>query len=219
MEVRTRTNPCRNITSDTLDSDRVVEERLAVLLALNSEIAREKASFRDERERLEAAAMAGPMTPEKAFSYFGLIVGSLTPATIFARLLIDSGGMRPDTAWLLILLLATNVTTALTGFFTGKLIGRTVAYIHELSYGRSLILLPLMGLIWGMASGAAGGLFLFVIGAFFGALVGGVVGAVALPVFAVLHRLMRRGEMIDRSHFLPLAFGVTLTICSFVLGL
>lgn len=220
MDVRTETNINRGISDQVFNGDSGVEDRLAVLLAVNAEIAREKSLFRDERERLEAAVMMHPIAPDKVYSYFGLMIGALVPAAIFTRLLWNGGGdLRPEDAFVMILFVLTNVTAAVTGFFSGKLVGRSVAYLHGLSLGRSLLLLPFLGLVWGMAAGAAGGVFIFVIGAIFGAVLGGLVGAVALPAFALLHRMMKSGEMIDRKHFLPLAFGVTLTICSFILGL
>lgn len=219
MEVRTETDINRSIPDPVFNGDSGAEERLEVLLAVNAEIAREKNLFRDERERLEAAVIIHPVAPDKAYSYFGLMIGALVPAAIFTRLLWDGAELRPENAWVLILLVLTNVTAAVTGFFSGKLISRCVTYLHGLSLGRSLLLLPLLGFVWGMAAGAAGGVFIFVIGAIFGAVLGGLVGAVALPAFALLHRMMKSGEMIDRKYFLPLAFGVTLTICSFILGL
>lgn len=219
MDVRTETYSDRTIRNTVFrDDDSSVRERLETLLEINAGIAREKALFRTERERLEAAAMTSPIPPEKAFALFGLMIGALTPAAIFIRVLWD-GGLRPENAWLLILLILTNFTAAITGFFTGKLVGRSVAYLHDLSFSRAILLLPLLGLIWGMAAGAAGGVFMFIVGALFGSVVGGAVGAVVLPVFATLHRLTKRGEMIETRLFLPLAFGVTLTICSFILGL
>lgn len=219
MEVRTQSYSDRTIRNTIYrDDDGSVRQRLETLLEINAGIAREKALFRNERERLEAAAMTRPMPPEKAFSLFGLMIGTLTPAAIFVRVLWD-GGVRPENAWVLVLLILTNITAAITGFFTGKLVGRSVAYLHDLSFSRSILLLPLLGLIWGMAAGAAGGVFMFIIGSVFGSMVGGAVGAIALPAFAILHRLTKRGEMIETRLFLPLAFGVTLTICSFILGL
>ena len=163
--------------------------------------------------------MEHPMSAERSFSLFGLLIGGLTPAAIFVRLFWDAGGLRAENSWLLILLLATNLTSAVAGFFTGKLVGRSVAYLHSLPFGSSLLLLPFLGLVWGMAAGAAGGVFMFVIGAIVGSMLGGLVGAAALPAFAILHRIMKRGDMIERRYFFPLAFGVTLTICSFILGL
>ena len=220
MEVAVKTSTNRSIPNAVFNSsDRGVEERLNALLSVNAEIARDKHLFRDDRERLEAAGMSYPISPAKAFSYFGLLIGALAPAAIFARLLWDSGGLRLESAWLLILVVLTNITSAIVGFFSGRIVGRTVAYLHGLSLSRSLVLLPFLGLLWGMIAGGVGGVFMFVIGAVFGAMLGGIVGAVALPLFALLHRTMKRGEMIDRRHFLPIGFGVTLTICSFILGL
>jgi hypothetical protein len=91
--------------------------------------------------------------------------------------------------------------------------------IEARSWSVMLLLAPLIGLTWGIISGGAGGVIIFVIGALFGAILGGAVGMVALPAFAVFHRLLKRGDMIERRHFLPLAFGITFTICSFILGL
>jgi hypothetical protein len=58
-----------------------------------------------------------------------------------------------------------------------------------------------------------------VIGAFFGAFLGAAVGSVALPTFTIFHRLLKKGDKLDSQHFLPLAFGVTLIICAFILGM
>ena len=79
--------------------------------------------------------------------------------------------------------------------------------------------LALIGLLWGAVSGAAGGVIVFFFGAFFGAVLGGIVGSVALPLFTVFHRWLKKGESIELKHFLPVAFGVTFVICGFILGL
>ena len=221
MEVRTNTSEGRTTARSTFEGSSIggVEERLATLLEVNAAIALEQALFHTERERMEAAIMKNPLPPQKVFSYFGLMISSFIPSAILGRLLWDGGGLRPDNSWILILILLTISGSAVTGYTTGKLVGRTVAYLHKVPFSRSIVLLPLLGLIWGMTAGAAGGAFMFLIGAFFGAVVGGAVGAVALPAFAILHRLLQRGEMIETKHFLPLAFGVTLTICSLIMGL
>ncbi len=65
----------------------------------------------------------------------------------------------------------------------------------------------------------AGGTIIFVVGALVGALLGAIVGALALPIFTVFHRLLKRGDQIEEKHFLPLAFGTALAISAFVLGL
>src|SRR5688500_13565163 len=112
-----------------------------------------------------------------------------------------------------------NAGAAIGGYFSGKVVARIVNDLNLLSVAHSILLLPFLGLIWGMIAGASGGVFFFVFGAVAGAVLGGPVGAVALPAFALLHRSLKRGDMIERSQYLPVAFGVTLTICSFILGL
>ena len=187
---------------------------------MNSEIRRENSLYRSETERREAERMRHPVSTEKAFAFFGLMLGSLPPAAIFFRILADKGLPNLlDDLWIVPMLLITNVTAAIVGYFTGMKVATTVRYLHRLSLHRSMLLLPLIGILWGMAAGGAGGLFLFLIGALFGAVIGGTVGAVALPAFAVLHRSLKRGDVIELRQFLPLSFGITLTICAFILGL
>jgi hypothetical protein len=82
-----------------------------------------------------------------------------------------------------------------------------------------ILMMPLIGLLWGMISGGAGGVIVFIFGAFFGAILGGIVGSLALPLFTIFHRLMKKGENIELKHFLPIAFGITFIICGFILGL
>jgi hypothetical protein len=67
-------------------------------------------------------------------------------------------------------------------------------------------------------SGAIGGLFLFIIGAFFAAIAGGIVGSFALPLFIALRAPVRRGDLTELKHFLPIALGITLSLCAFILG-
>jgi hypothetical protein len=79
--------------------------------------------------------------------------------------------------------------------------------------------MPFLGWFWGMIAGGSGGIVILIVGAFFGAVIGGLVGLFALPVFTIFHRLLKKGELIDRRHFLPLAFGITFIVCGFILGL
>jgi hypothetical protein len=190
-------------------------QRLNALLAANAETARQKAMFRSDREKLEADLMKNPLPLNKTFSYFGLMLGAFPPAALFIRLALDT---RIE-GWVFGIMFIVNLISAVVGYFSGKLIAKAVREVEKYSWWTMLLLLPFIGLFWGMMAGGAGGVIIFIIGAFFGALIGGVVGSLALPVFTVFHRLLRRGEMIERKHFLPLAFGITLTICSFILGL
>ncbi len=199
--------------------DALAEKRLEKLLAANLESRRRKAMFRSEREELKAALMSNPYPVEKTFAYFGFLLGTFPPAAMFLRLLIDTRIFQSEEFWILGVLFVVNLISAVTGYFSGKFIGRTVSELEQVSWTKMLLTLPFIGLFWGVLAGGAGGLIIFIFGAFFGALLGAAVGSVALPLFTVLHRLFKCGDQIEGKHFLPFAFGVTFIISAFILGL
>lgn len=199
--------------------DEFAEQRLEKLLAVNAETRRQKAMFRSEREMLEAALMSNPFPLEKTFAYFGLLLGTFPPAAIFLRLLIDARIFQSDAFWILGVFFIVNFISAVVGYFSGKFIGRTIRELEQVSWTKMILTLPFVGLFWGVLAGGAGGLVIFIFGAFFGALLGAAVGSVALPLFTVLHRLFKRGENIEGNQFLPFAFGITFIISAFILGL
>ena len=193
----------------------LVNERLKSLLALNAETARKKEMYHSEREFLEAEMMKSPLSLSQTYSYFGLMLGVFPPAAMFIRFAIDG---RLD-AWVFGVMFVINLISAVVGFFSGKLIAKSVNYFEKLSWVKMILGLPLLGLLWGMIVGGAGGIIVFLFGAFFGAILGGIVGSVALPGFTIFHRWLKKGESIEMKHFLPVALGVTFIICSFILGL
>lgn len=189
------------------------------LLAANAETEREKSLYASERERFEADLIKNPLTSEKAFSYFGLLLGVFTPATIFLKFVLDAGSFRNDQLWILGIMAVVNLVSAVVGFFSGKLIGKIVRETEKMVWWKMLLLLPFIGILWGFMAGGAGGIIIFVIGAVFGAALGAMVGSVALPLFTIFHRLLKKGDLIERNQFLPVAFGITMIICGFILGL
>ncbi len=92
---------------------------------------------------------------------------------------------------------------------------RTVA---EKPWLNMISILPLIGILWGLMSGGAGGAMFFLFGSVFGAFFGALVGSVALPIFAIFHHILKKGEIIERNQFLPIGFGITFVICAFILG-
>lgn len=189
------------------------------LLKINAKTARDKALYRTDKERQAAALMKNPLDFKKAYSYLGLLLGTFPPLTIFAKWAYVTGITPRDEFWIFGILFLVNLTTAVTGYFTGKLLGKSFAEAESLSWTKMLLTVPFIGLLWGVMAGGAGGVFIFVVGAFFGALLGGIVGAVTAPFFTILHRLLKQGEMIELKHFLPISFGIIFSICSFILGL
>ena len=220
MDVRsTKTVERRTNIGHLALADRDTERRLNRLLALNAESSRQKEMYRSPREKLEAEMMRRPLSFEHAFAYFGLMLGAFPPAAIILKMLFGDVSLRGPDSWILLLFVAANIVTAFTGYFSGILVGKAVRETMKLRGWKRMTLLPFLGLTWGLVSGGTGGIFIFLIGSIVGAVIGGAVGTVALPTFALLHHFTRRGECIDTKHFLPLAFGVTVTICCFILGL
>lgn len=175
--------------------------------------------FRNDREKYEADLMKNPINTKQTYAYLGLLLGTLTPTAIFARFLFDSRSLREEDLWIIGVLSIVNVISAIVGYFSGKAVGKIVNQIESLPWWAMIAVLPFVGLIWGIVSGGAGGIIIFVFGAIFGAILGGTVGCIALPIFTIFHRLLKKGEDIERKHFLPLAFGITFVICGFILGL
>jgi len=171
--------------------------------------------YASDREKLEGELMKSPLSLEKTFSYFGLILGAFPPAAMFLRVAIDG---KMD-SWVFGVMFIINLISAVVGFFSGKVVAKAVRFFENKSWSAMILMMPLIGLLWGMVSGGAGGVIVFIFGAFFGAILGGIVGSIALPLFTILHRLMKKGENIETKHFLPIAFGVTFVICGFILGL
>jgi hypothetical protein len=171
--------------------------------------------YQSDREKLEADLMKNPLGLEKTFSYFGLLLGAFPPAAMFVRFAIDG---RVE-GWVFGVMFIINLISAVVGFFSGKVVAKIIRPVENSRWSAMLLILPFIGLLWGAVSGAAGGIIVFVFGAFFGAILGGLVGSAALPIFTVFHRLLKKGELIELKHFLPVAFGVTFIICGFILGL
>lgn len=168
--------------------------------------------------------MRRPISVEKAYASFGLLLGSLPPAAIFARLLgygIDGGSLHMVAAdgAILFLCIVMNVICCLVGYAMGAGLARPALKLEHQSWIKMFLLMPLIGAAWGGVAGLAGGFFFFGIGALFGAAYAIPIGAVAFLLFAIVHRLLERGGMIETRHFLPLACGITAIISALVLGM
>ena len=163
--------------------------------------------------------MKNPISIEQTYAYFGLLLGTFTPAAMFTRFFIDAGMYRSEDFWILGVFLVVNAAAAIAGYFSGKTIGKFVRDLETMSWSKMILALPFVGFFWGIVTGGASGIIIFIIGAFFGAFLGAIVGSLALPVFTVFHRLLKRGDVIEGKHFFPLAMGVTLVISAFFLGL
>ena len=201
------------------DDDRLTQQRLTNLLEINAGIAREKSLYRSDRERVEAGLMTKPIDSKKAFSYFGLLIGTMPPFALVFKIISETAAVERMPVLFLVLLGAAGVTTGVVGYASGRFVPAAISGFGRFRLANHVVLLSLVGFVWGAVSGAIGGLFIFIIGAFVAAIAGGVIGAVTLPLLVAFHIALRRGDLIEVKHFLPVAFGITLSLCAFILGL
>ena len=170
--------------------------------------------------------MLQPLSTEEAYRWFGTFLGLFPPFALFARMLGKavgdwvSGGLPTNDGalyWTLLFLLM-NALCCLVGRKFGGFLGQQVGDPRSRSVTASLFVALLYGLFWGVVTGAAGGAVAFLIGAVFGIFVAVPVALAAFPVFAVLHRLLSHGGMIEERQVWPLVFGVPLTIAALILS-
>jgi hypothetical protein len=218
MDTRTRRTIYSNLFKVRFDDD-INKRGLITLLKANAEIARERSLYRSDAERVTAMLMSRPVEAKKAFGLFGLIFGSMPLLTAVVKILAvpDETGSGAG-IWACLFATAAIVTGG-TGYFLGRIIPDIVNGFSNFRLPNRIALIALVGLLWGGTAGAAGGLFLFVVGAILGGILGGIAGFIALPLLVAFYSALRAGDLIEIKHLLPFAFGVTLTLCAFILGL
>lgn len=180
-----------------------------------------KRSFRDAREEEEMLLMRRPVAAREAYADFGLLLGTLPPAAIFLKLF---GGAMVDTRFgihvgAFFLLLLMNVFCAVAGRYFGSRLSRLASAAEDLWWPAMILGAAGVGFMWGVATGAVGGLPAYGFGSIFGALFAVPVGVLAFALFVPLHRLLARGGMIDARHLWPLACGVVTFISALILNL
>jgi hypothetical protein len=196
------------------------DSKLNWLLTENQREANRLHLFRNSSEEEELLLMRHPISTEKAYELFGLLLGALPPLAIFWRIF---GGqflfMWALGSGLSTLLLIMSVICCLVGKRVGALMGRRLDNGDNASWMWQLFMSSFAGMGWGVITGAAGGFPAFGIGAVYGAICAVPVGVLAFPFFTLLHHPLTRGGMIDARHFWPLACGVVLTITALILGM
>ena len=201
-------------------TDQELEFQLNWLLRENELAELRSRTFRSAREEEEFLLMRRPVAAREAYSMFGLLLGTLPPAAIFLKLfglaLVGPGhGISPG---LLFLLFSMNVFCAAAGLYFGSRMSRMASAAEGWRWTPMLLAAAGIGFIWGVATGAVGGLPAYGFGAIVGAIFAVPVGMLAFLLFMPLHRLLARGGMIDSRHLWPLACGVVTLITALILA-
>lgn len=200
----------RALSQSMGEEDLDYESRIHVLRNASTALA-----DRSGNSSLSSSLMNRELDLATSVKYLGLAIGIVPTAAILVRLFVVDTSLNPA---VLLAALATAVTGAV-GFLTGGAVARSLDNILASGLVRSILFIPILGAAWGIVSGAAGGLFLFVVGSIVGGIIGGVVGAAALSLFAATHRLIADDGQISFKRFLPLAFGLSGTAAAIFLGM
>lgn len=161
--------------------------------------------------------MRRPISIRRAYAQFGMLLGTLPPAAIFYKMFWKEFAYQEP--FMVLLILAMQVACCFAGRFFGSKLSLIVQGIERRSWTKEIFMALLMGWLWAIGTGAAGGLVFFGIGAIFGAVFAIPVGLLAFALFMPLHRLLARGGMIEAGHLWPLACGVTMIVTALILGL
>jgi hypothetical protein len=167
-----------------------------------------------EKEEGRALTMRRPMTTEQAYRLFGTFLGLIPPLALFERTLAKTHG--DEAFWFALFCVGMNAICCSVGRWFGAHLGRWAGDPRKRSRTRFAFVVFVMALTWSVVTGASGGVLVFGIGAIFGVFCAAPVAFAAFPAFAILHRLISRGGMIEARHAWPLAFGIPLTIAAVI---
>lgn len=205
------------------------DENIAARLNwLGAEIARAEDHRRLARvgEEERAMSLLNPLTTGESYAWFGTFLGLFPPLALFGRILglsLSEGTFRSfPTAdgWIFwgLLFLVMNAVCCLVGRKFGAYLGRRMGDPRRWTWPIFLFSSLMMAVAWGIVTGGAGGAVGFGIGAIFGVICAVPVALAAFPVFALLHRLLSHGGMIEGRKLWPLVFGVPLTAAALILS-
>jgi hypothetical protein len=189
---------------------------------LKAELAREKtprsAAARRDREEALALSMSDPRAGAQAYAALGLLLGLLPPAAMFGRFLSSFDFKRKEEFAALAFCFVMNVICCVVGRAVGAWLGRRLGDPRGRAWHEWLFLALICGVVWGVLTGAAGGVIVLGIGAAAGVLLAVPVALAGFALFAPLHRLLSHGGMIEARHLRPLALGVAGVIAAVILS-
>ncbi|MBX3244714.1 MAG: hypothetical protein KF685_09690 [Acidobacteria bacterium] len=204
------------MTGLTADMDLI---RLDTIIAANEEIALQKRNEHIYTAELESGLMRNPVSAERAYSLFGFLFGAIPTTALLGRTFFENTRPPNEFALIVLLVIVSTLFTAGAGALTGSLVSKVTARSLKLGPLTYILLLPLIGAVWGLFCGFSGGIFLFFFGAIVGGIIGAVSAAVAFPLFALLHHNLQKNGFIELKHLLPVVVGISFTAAALILGL
>lgn len=171
-----------------------------------------------EKEECRTLSMLRPRTAEETYRWFGTFLGLLPPLALFGRVLWNSNLNSETQAWWVLFCVLMNLVCCLVGRRFGAILGGWAGDPRARTRTGFAFVIFVMAVAWSAVTGGLGGAVCFGIGAIFGILCAAPVALMAFPVFAILHRLLSHGGMIEARHLWPLACGIPLTIAALILS-
>ena len=176
---------------------------------------RRRLAFAGEERR--ARAMRRPLATEQAYRLFGTFLGLLPPLAMFERMIMETHS-HAEIFWFVAICAGMNATCCLVGRWFGGYLGRWAGDPRQRSRVGFAFVVFVMAISWSVVTGGLGGALFFGIGAIFGPFFAAPVALVGFPAFAILHRLISRGGMIEARQVWPLAFGIPLAIAALIVS-
>jgi hypothetical protein len=171
-----------------------------------------------DREAALALSMENPRAPREAYAALGALLGLLPPAAMFGRFLSSFDSRSGKEFWVIVACVVMNAICVAVGRAMGLWVGGRLGDPRRHTWHALLLLAAFFACLWGVMTGAAGGVLVFGIGAAAGAMLAVPVALAGFLLFAPLHRLSSHGGMIEARHLRPLALGVAGAIAALILS-
>jgi hypothetical protein len=164
--------------------------------------------------------MRKPQTTVQSYRTLGFLLGAFPPAAFFTRLGHYGLPTYHESAniGLFFLFIFMNAACMLVGWNMGRVVGKQMEKLERSSWSTMIVSSIMLALFWALVTGAAGGTIVFLIGGLAGIVFALPVAVAAFPTFAIFHRFLERGHLVERKHLLPVAYGISLAISAFILG-
>ncbi len=142
-------------------------------------------------------------------------IGFFPVAAIVVQLFSGAPNLSPVVLFLFAL---AAFTTPAAGYIAASRAAGLVERTQNFHFINRIAAIALIGGLWGMASGFAGGVVIFGIGAIFGALIGFPIGAITLPIVFLAFNALKQYGKVELRRLLPLALTLGLIFALLLTG-